>query len=937
MTSKPPTHDSASSSLAEAIVASGLVKNARLPDGPLPKASSTPDSHEALEPASRRQAQRRLQTFDRPRSQMKPSIEEVVIDRGTHPPLPKLDPERPRVRDHSGSVCSESTDISFLYEPHPRDPSALSNEELLATFEGDEPITFPRVIFGAQTIGKSQLASRANYAQLSNLLHTMTAEVESDLELSRDDRIAAQKEAFDTVMSEVVRQGYFECSEKGELFQAVRSFMVDAVNQIPVLQKRAKRQSELAEQRISALVSESKDLERENRRLADQRGKLEAVQRATEDRLHFLEGKVPALEEEARNSRVLLVAADEKFRTVSDELKQVKDERDRIKSDFVRQSQLAEAVSDELQQMQVSFAVTHETVANLSAEIARLKQNCADIEAERSRVERLLELEIASHSPTAAVEVRSVETQTKAYARTIARVGPAPAPPAPTLSVAQIQELKGDYEACSETFGLSLHQFNQIKGVILARNGTFAIDSSNIMLAQAGRFELAGAPRDGIRLYVHSMMTRVMDHACRSVSLHEATTQTLLIECPRQAAVTQCQPFDLAHRQFGDAFTKLLDPGYADRPPRTFEWILKSLRSIYDEKTLKDAVDQGERRDVSAMPDFALQWATRQYGLNYLSHQCCWDLINSARAHRTKSVEVEMFRKFLDMDYSTSQLTFFLRIRANCLRRGITITGKSKETDDTFTETIMTGAHAMELVKKVFERAGQDVLDIAVRQLRDEFVRKPSPKVDGSVSYVPMSSLLRLCVESFAKYEFLELRKMMNCVQITPKLDGKQFRRLVTDLVPSLTDPEVSDLFRMMNAAQVGKVAIKKGKFRKQFRAKSLLSNELVASLEPVGRPSPELERARDKWTSLQPLLDQVLEATAKKGAMDPALSHEAQCLRVEMDQVSAALTCMDAIGAHGHILSSVVYYQLIRWVTSEPDPEAIDQLTDSIRGLLRI
>jgi hypothetical protein len=104
-----------------------------------------------------------------------------------------------------------------------------------------------------------------------------------------------------------------------------------------------------------------------------------------------------------------------------------------------------------------------------------------------------------------------------------------------------------------------------------------------------------------------------------------------------------------------------------------------------------------------------------------------------------------------------------------------------------------------------------------------------------------------------------------------------------------------------------------------------------------VGKPSPELDKAREKWTRLQPLLDQALEATAKKGAMDLALSHEAQCLRVEMDQVSAALTCMDAVGAHSHILSCVVYYQLIRWLTSDPDPEAMDQLTDSIRGLLRI
>ena len=38
-------------------------------------------------------------------------------------------------------------------------------------------------------------------------------------------------------------------------------------------------------------------------------------------------------------------------------------------------------------------------------------------------------------------------------------------------------------------------------------------------------------------------------------------------------------------------FIKLLDPTHKNRPPRTFEWTLKSIRSIFDEKTVKDLAE----------------------------------------------------------------------------------------------------------------------------------------------------------------------------------------------------------------------------------------------------------------------------------------------------------------------------------------------------------
>jgi hypothetical protein len=309
--------------------------------------------------------------------------------------------------------------------------------------------------------------------------------------------------------------------------------------------------------------------------------------------------------------------------------------------------------------------------------------------------------------------------------------------------------------------------------------------------------------------------------------------------------------------------------------------------------------------------------------------------VNSARAHRSKALEIELFRRFLDADYSTTQLTFFLRVRANCLRRGLTVTTHAKDSDESYSEVFLTSSSAIEFSRKLFNKAGQDLIDITIRQLRDEFVRRPASTLDASLSYIPMSVFCHQCIETFAKYELLELRKMLQFVQITPKLDGKQFNRLMKSLVPSLSDQSIGELFRTMNSAHPNKVTIKKGKFKRQFHARSLLNPENVAAFDSIGTPSPELERAREKWMKLQPRFDELLETAGKID--NPGLAHAMQCLRVEMDQIGASLTCFDVVGVHSHMLTAIMNWQALQWVKNEPEPELMDGITNAIRGILHI
>jgi hypothetical protein len=271
---------------------------------------------------------------------------------------------------------------------------------------------------------------------------------------------------------------------------------------------------------------------------------------------------------------------------VNEELEAVKSECNKVKRDISLQAELRDDLTNQLHISHNSLAENSDTIDSLTAEIQKLKYRCQSLESENASLDQQLKAAVTTKP---IINVRDIETQTKSYAKST-RHHPVLLEnhPQPSISRTEFQALKNDYDACaSGTEGLSFDQFQRLKNSILAKFGTAVTDTGEIMRVQSGNFRLNGCRKDKIRLFVHSMMSRVMDHACRSVSRREADAQTVNIGPPRVSAQTFVQPTDFAKPGYGDAFTKLLDPSYSERAPRTFEWILKSLRSIFDEKNVK--------------------------------------------------------------------------------------------------------------------------------------------------------------------------------------------------------------------------------------------------------------------------------------------------------------------------------------------------------------
>lgn len=1282
------------SNLAEALVASGLVKNVKIPQ-PERLTNSTNNISEPvitnvpapiisvpnhLTQTKTKRAQSNLDfvnvTSQRGQNQIKLApIENIYVDRQTNAPLPKL-----KLKPEGSGLRSEAplSDLSFFHEkPQKKESTELTNEEILRSIPSNEPITFPRTMLVASTIGKPQIASRANYENLNSLLQHLVSQIELDPNSTDEEKIVAQRDAFNTVMSEIVRQGFYECSEKGDLFNNMRTYMNQTADQIPVLTNKLQKVREAAQNQIAALKSENEDLEKKNETLFAKYNSLEKDQNRLQSRLKFAEEKIPQLEENTRLLRLKNQESEIKVSETLKKLEKVKEKKTKMKKSNVENQSIIEEMgkqvqnlldfkekaqdtvflltdeNDRLKKINIELKKEIETLREATNELAKkLEQTVKESKKNSNRINEQTQTAFFSKQPnyggnnrynnnknngkmnsssndgmergrsrnqlsyrnamesdtessddddsyysyyeddenisnrttgTTSSTTKSTpksskinnnnnnnnkktphkesnaknnnkvsdsgndksdisnndynesvdsgnesETTNEAENNQTEEQGPTKSRPTksshqnkkkdkkspsktkektttakkPTtkpdsasnknnsngiqinndtdqnyednenaneeensdndketdesnentketdnskdedngndnnaskpvhkrrkkhknknknVTVQEIRELKKDFDACQEFVGdITLDSFKKLKERILSRNGRFVPNTENLMRAQDGTFNIIREdetvpPSEGfhdtLRMFVHSLMNRVMDKSCFTVffstigiqsteaelmseeegcnkndfsntsnlrlpsnSMSQShcvipTTRTMLVD-----RETMCFQHELMRDEFGDNFTKLLDPAYSDRPPRSFEWLVKSIKSIYDEKTVKDTKDYSDMAKMGnggssslfkaiSMPLFALQWSMRQYGLEYLAHQCCWDLVNTARAHQSKAADVETFRKFLDEDFTTTQLTFFLRMRTICMRRGITLPvsifvddnadneGNSEGNSNNsvvYNQVFLTLSIAIEIIQKVFQKAGQEAVDAAVRAVRHDIVRKPSPKADTSVTYVSMISLLNHSIEAFQNFELNELRKLMKCCSVKPKLDNKGFRQLVRELVPSANDQNVAELYRLMlsqpaeSDSTIEKVVLSKKKFIEKFYSKSLLSKENteeIFDIEKFYSSSPEFESVKEKWKSLLPLFDDALE-DAEKREKDPSLSHEMQCLKLDIDNVNTSLTCFDVFGAHKNILTCLIQYQELVWTFKTPEIELMDETTNSIMNILKI
>lgn len=106
------------------------------------------------------------------------------------------------------------------------------------------------------------------------------------------------------------------------------------------------------------------------------------------------------------------------------------------------------------------------------------------------------------------------------------------------------------------------------------------------------------------------------------------------------------------------------DATLAARPLKSLRWLLKVIESVYEAKFLADAVDNRYGHPHDPLPEFIYMWTVKRYGLRDLVGATRWDIANAVDYYGHEHCEVRIFGAFMNEEYGTEQLGFFLYCRS---------------------------------------------------------------------------------------------------------------------------------------------------------------------------------------------------------------------------------------------------------------------------------
>eukprot|EP00736_Rhodelphis_marinus_P008511 Rmarinus@m.28965 len=93
--------------------------------------------------------------------------------------------------------------------------------------------------------------------------------------------------------------------------------------------------------------------------------------------------------------------------------------------------------------------------------------------------------------------------------------------------------------------------------------------------------------------------------------------------------------------------------------PKNLWWLVRSIRSIYEEKFVSDAIDTREKRPHPPLPEFIYEYASKKFGVKRLVDQFCWDLFATTNLHKSTNGEVALFGMFMSETYEIETFSFF--------------------------------------------------------------------------------------------------------------------------------------------------------------------------------------------------------------------------------------------------------------------------------------
>lgn len=291
---------------------------------------------------------------------------------------------------------------------------------------------------------------------------------------------------------------------------------------------------------------------------------------------------------------------------------------------------------------------------------------------------------------------------------------------------------------------------------------------------------------------------------------------------------------------------KLLDPSYSRRRPKGVDWLIHSIRSIYDEKVIDD------QTEVLPLDRYILKWAFRQYGREDLIQKGCWDLLISAYFHMQKSLEVMIFVRFLDEVWTVEQLSFFLKARSWAVCRCVTIAMQNESVGEYLTETFMT----RDQVEEFFRRFCPDTEPELVIELNIRCKNCADRNRGGEdAASIPMYRVLEIAVGEKEDKKIRMFRKMLAFYRLVPRLNEKRFATFAKNLIPNIDANTIDSLFHSSQTANTYRKDLETTVFEERFKTAEDDKTEVDFT-----QYSQQYSLSMNRWSHFQPFLLKVIE-----------------------------------------------------------------------------
>ena len=711
----------------------------------------------------------------------------------------------PKKRSKTRQNINKAISKPKIKEITPRRPqTALQTKKIV------ENSTNPPNIYFATVLPSTEPPAPANFLQLSEMLDRL-------LKINPNN----PNDSYFHIFGDVVRQYYIECSTQGELLEKCRQFYQSASQKIPEIMKTYQKQLESLIEQINKEKNQSEKFFEQIKNNEDHSFHLNKVITEMKSDLSLIIGKhdnivknIATNSIEAADMKKNVEQIDQKIIYQNKKLMQLNEQLRSLDLLGAQYSTDTIRFAENLKSIKIQKETGKLKITNFLNEIRSLKGKISILDREIGAITK--SLEESQIKP----QLVNVDVQIDLINRKLFKVEPKQE----QINQNTRKEYSGNlYERIKQEYLLSTTRlsnesltattyddFYKLKNIILSHEEEFRISKNEIINAQNGNIKLEGENFDFLRLFASKLANDAIDNAISKSPTTTKMTQTLSKQAKFEIE-TQKVPIIKEKTRF----VSMLNSDYSIRNPKRFDWFLTTIRSLYDEKASDNEKRIIEKLPIKPFPEFILEYAKKKLILDFVSDQFSWDVHITSHEHFHRSLEAEMFTSFLDETYNKDQLSFFLKIRADCIKIGCSVTIKTRDQLETFNEYYLSQDQLEKLLPIWWEERYQRSLYLEILEYS---IARPAIHLEATKRYVAMHDILNVCINTYEKDTILRLNELLLSYRIVPRLNLEDFNNLMIQLIPILTKKQIEDFYRSTVTKSKQRSDISKKQFIKLFK-----------------------------------------------------------------------------------------------------------------------